>query len=201
MKVENSLPVNNLSTQSMYAALSAETTVPLQEVHKEDGQQFEWSLPYENKMGEWSLVCGTVFSPLPLSGPQKYCDWGSQREQRPEELWLSVHLNIWASKSNTRRQKGGLLVESWLQVSRILACCQGRVEGSPSRAESWGSLGVVGMCVLDCDAWAVCHSGWGCGYCGEGHRGSGRSQWPFHWVLAGHSLLALWSFRKEGRKK
>lgn len=40
---DRSLPVNNLSTQSMYAALSAAWNhyVPLQEVHKEAGQQFE----------------------------------------------------------------------------------------------------------------------------------------------------------------
>lgn len=182
MKVEISLPVNNLSTLNLFAAFSAETTVPLQEVHKEDGQQFEWSLLYENKMGEWSLVCGTVFSLLPLSGTQKHCEWGSQREQRSEELRLSVHLNIWASKSNTQRQKEGC----WLKVGFKLASSfpetgmlSGPGGGGPSRAESWGSLGVVGMCALGCDAWAVYHSGWGCGYCGEGHRGSGRSQWPF----------------------
>ena len=42
----SSLPVNNLSKQSIYAALDAVWNhyVPLQEVHKEAGQQFEQSV-------------------------------------------------------------------------------------------------------------------------------------------------------------
>lgn len=144
-------------------------------------------------------VWDTLFSPP--SPSQKGCRRGSQREQGPEELWLSFHLNMSVSNRTHTEKNGGPLVESWLDVSQMPARSQSQVASVPSRAGSWGFLGVVGVCAWGCDAWVVYHSGSGCGCCGEGHRDSGRSRWPFHWAPAGRSLLALWLLGEEGRKK
>lgn len=83
----------------------------------------------------------------------------------------------------------------------VSACCQSPTRGAPFRGGSWGFLGEEGGCAGDCDAWGVCRSGRGCGCHGECHRGSGRSRWPFRWVLAGRSQSALWSFQERGRKQ
>lgn len=53
---DSSLPVNNLSTQSLFAALW-NRYVPLQEVHKEAGSSLSDQLCRKIKTGEWSLVC------------------------------------------------------------------------------------------------------------------------------------------------
>lgn len=159
---------------------------------------FKWK-----QKDEWSLVHGT----LPPSGPEKEDQWEPDREQDSDELWLSLHLSISVSDRTQTDVVGwgGVGGVGGVWVARCYpgasACCQSPTEGAPFRGGSWGFLGEEGECAADCDAWGGCHSGRGCGCHGECHRGSGRSRWPFRWVLAGRSQSALGSFQKRGRKQ
>lgn len=150
-----------------------------------------------NKTSEGSLVCGTLLSPFPLLGRQKQCEWREPESAASRGVVAVRPPHLWVSKiKHTHTRREGRWSKVGCEFPRMLACRQGQVEGGPSTAESWGFLGVVGMCALGCDAWAVCRSGWGRDCCEEGHTGSGRSRWPFHWVLVRHSQWAL-CCRKE----
>lgn len=116
--------------------------------------------------------------------------------------WDSIAVPNWTHRDGgvgVGMGRGGGSVGS--MVPGVQACCQRLTKGAPFRGGSWGFLGEEVVCAGGCDAWGVCHSGRGCGCHEECHRDSGRSRWPFHWVLAGHSQSALWFFEETGRKQ
>lgn len=143
--------------------------------------------------GRWCMGCS--FLPSPLQSWRKSIS-GSQREFR----WTVDETPSQYLTEHTEMGGGGVgLVGS--MVPGVQACCQSLTKGAPFRGGSWGFLGEEVVCAGGCDAWGVCHSGRGCGCHEECHRDSGRSRWPFHWVLAGHSQSALWWFEETGRKQ
>lgn len=126
---------------------------------------------------------------------------GRERVREPKRGGCSsISTSLYLIEQAQRQREGRCLNVFWTlpEARRREGVCL-----CPSRAGnwSWGFLGVAGVCVLGCGAWAVCHSDWGCDCCGEGRKGSGRSQLPFHWVPAGHSLLALKELQGKKERK
>ena len=121
-----------------------------------------------------------------------------QTEAEPPSQHLSIWLNTQRRRARGWRRRWGI---DGSMLPGVSVCCQSPTKGASFRGGSWGFLGEEGGCAGDCDAWGVCHSGQGCGCHEERHRDSGRSRWPFHWVLAGHSQSALRSFEDKGRKQ
>lgn len=138
---------------------------------------------------------GVLLSTLPPSELEKEHQWEPEREFR----WTVDETPSQYLTEHTEMGGEGGGVGS--MVPGVQACCQSQTKGSPFRGGSWGFLGEEVVCAGGCDAWGVCHSGRGCGCHEECHRDSGRSRWPFHWVLAGHSQSALWWFEETGRKQ
>lgn len=151
--------------------------------------------------GCWCV--GRSFLPSFLQGHRKRVSEGARESRVQVNCGCPSNLTSQYLLEHTQRWGGGVgeggcrLSAGWT-LPGLPARRQSLMKGVPSRAGSWGFLGVAGACAWGCDAWEVCHSGWGCGRCGECHRGSGRSRWPFRWVPAGHSPLALvWDKRKD----
>lgn len=153
-------------------------------------------------MSEWSLVCGTLYLPPFLSLGNRMGTSEGAKESRVQKSCgcPSISACQYLIEHTHRQREGRWLKGGWM-FPRCRHAVRGPEDSVPSRAESWGFLEAVGVCAWGCDAWVVCHSGWGCGCCGEGRRGSGRIRWPFHWAPAGRSLSALSQFGEGGREK